>query len=135
MSRDPALESLALKNDQGVRVYDPDSIKEHTALYFEGLYKAKPYDHHPYHSHVLTKMNEYLINRDYENLIWKKVEDSKIRRLFEFREEKWFSVFLLSGLGKLVNFGSQMGLRMKLIAMKELILLFQMAPSRILCDQ
>ena len=68
-------------------------------------------------------------------IIWKKVEDSKIRRLFEFREEKWFSVFLLSGLGKLVNFLSQMRLRMKLIAMKELILLFQMAPSRILCDQ
>ena len=56
MSRDPALESLALKDKHGVRVYDPDSIKEHTALYFEDLYKAKPQNHHPHHSYVLAKM-------------------------------------------------------------------------------
>ena len=64
-----------------------------------------------------------------------KSRDSKIRRLFEFREEKWFSIFLVSGLRKLINFGGQMTLRMKLIAKKELNLLFQMTPSRILCDR
>ena len=37
-------------------------------------------------------------------LIWKRVEDSKIRRLFEFCEEKWFSLFLMRHLRKLVLF-------------------------------
>ena len=64
-----------------------------------------------------------------------KSRDSKIQRLFEFREEKWFSLYLVSGLGKLAIFWGRMRLRMKLIAQKELIFLFQMAPSRILWDQ
>ena len=63
-----------------------------------------------------------------------KSRDLKIRRLFDFREEKLFSLFFMGRLGKLINFGSQMRLRMKLKAMKELILLFQMTPGRILCD-
>ena len=61
-----------MKDKHGVRVYDPDSIKEHTALYFKDLYKAKPKNHHPHHSYVLAKMEEYRINRDYENLIFNK---------------------------------------------------------------
>ena len=38
-------------------------------------------------------------------------------------------LFLMRRLGKLINFSGQMRLRMKLIAQKELIFLFQMAPS------
>ena len=61
-----------------------------------------------------------------------KSRDSKIRRLFDFREEKLFSLFLMKRLGKLISFWGQMVLRMKLIAKKELNLPFQMTPSRIL---
>ena len=64
-----------------------------------------------------------------------KSRDSKIRRLFDSREEKLFSLFLMKRLGKLISFWGQMVLRMKLIAKKDLILLFQMTPSRILCDR
>ena len=65
-------------------------------------------------------------------LIWKKVEE--YLRLFETCGEIQISLFPLSLLRKLVLFSGRMGLRMKLTAKKELNLLFQMTPSRILCD-
>ena len=55
--------------------------------------------------------------------------------LFESCRVFWISLFLMKRLGKLVSFWGQMVLRMKLIAKKDLILLFQMTPSRILCDR
>ena len=55
--------------------------------------------------------------------------------LFESCREKQISLCFMKRLRKLIHFGGRMGLRMKLIAKKELILLFQMTPSRILCDQ
>ena len=67
------------------------------------------------------------------SVVWKKVEE--YLRLFESYGGNRFSLFLMSGLGKLVLFSGRMGLRMKFIAKKELIFLFQMAPSRILWDQ
>ena len=66
-------------------------------------------------------------------LVWKKVEE--YLRLFETYGGNWFSLFLISGLGKLVSFWGRMVPSMEWIAQKELIILFQMAPSRILCDQ
>ena len=66
-------------------------------------------------------------------IVWKKVEE--YLRLFETYGGNRFSPFLMSRLRKLVSFWAQMVLRMKLIAKKELILLFQMTPSRILCDR
>ena len=47
----------------------------------------------------------------------------------------WISLFLMRRLRKLMLFSGRTSLRMKLTAKKELIFLFQMAPSRILCDQ
>ena len=55
--------------------------------------------------------------------------------LFESCRVCWISLFLMKRLSKLVSFGGWMVLRMKLIAKKELNLLFQMTPSRILCDR
>ena len=66
-----------------------------------------------------------------EAFIWKKVKE--YLQLFETYGGNRFSLFLMSGLGMLVSFGGQMTLRMKFIAQKELI--FQMAPSRIRCNQ
>ena len=65
-------------------------------------------------------------------VIWKKVEE--YLRLFETYGGNRFSFFLMRRL-KLVSFGGRMTLRMKLIAQKELIFLFQMPPIRILGDQ
>ena len=55
--------------------------------------------------------------------------------LFESCRDKQIFLCFMKRLSKLMHFGGRMGLRMKLIAKKELILLFQMTPSRILCDQ
>ena len=63
---------------------------------------------------------------------WKKVEE--YLRLFETYGGIGFSLFLMGSLRKLMCFSGRMTLRMKLIAKKELILFFQMTPSRILCD-
>ena len=66
-------------------------------------------------------------------IIWKKVEE--YLRLFETCGEIQISVFPVGLLRKLMLFSGRMRLRMKLTAKKELNLLFQMTPSRILCDQ
>ena len=65
-------------------------------------------------------------------IIWKKVEE--YLRLFETYGGNRFSLSLMRSLGKLIIFWARMVLRMKLIAKKELNLLFQMTPSRILCN-
>ena len=85
---------------------------------------------------VAESVNSQKINIDHkkrDSLIWKKVEE--YLRLFETYGGNRFSLFLMKRLGKLVSFWARMTLRMKLIAQKELIFLFQMAPSRILWDQ
>ena len=53
--RDPALESLTIKNEAGERLYNPESNKERHAQYFESLYKAKQFNHHPYHDMIPLK--------------------------------------------------------------------------------
>ena len=67
-------------------------------------------------------------------MIWKKVEILRFEDFLISAKKSCFPFFFMRRLGKLSIFGSQMGLHMKLIAKKELILLFQMTPSRILCD-
>ena len=68
-----------------------------------------------------------------ERVVWKKVKE--YLRLFETYGGIGFSLFLMGSLGKLSRFSGRTILRMKFIAKKELIFLFQMAPSRILWDQ
>ena len=91
----------------------------------------------PFSILVSNLLNEFHLNKtifqDFHYFIWKKVEE--YLRLFETCGGIWFSLFPVSFLGKLMLFSGRMGLRMKLTAKKELILLFQMTPSRILCDQ
>ena len=58
-------------------------------------------------------------------VIWKRVEE--YLRLFETYDGNWFFLFLVRRLRNLVLFWGQMRLRMKLIAMKELNFVFQMA--------
>ena len=78
---------------------------------------------------MVVKQND---GDEIKKIVWKKVEEHL--RLFETCGGIWFSLFLVSFFRKLVLFLGQTSLRMKSIAKKQLILLFQMTPSRILCD-
>ena len=68
MSRNPVLESLIIKDEQGMRQYDPEKIKEHTAKYYENLYKKKDTTPHPYHQEVQHKITTYMNDGQYEEL-------------------------------------------------------------------
>ena len=72
MTRNPTLESLIVKNDEGKRLYNPIEIKEQTAHYYETLYKEKPHDPHPYHQEIKRKMRKYTEDAQYENLRYNK---------------------------------------------------------------
>ena len=68
ITRNPLSTSQTIKNEKGERQYNPESIKEHTAQYYEHLYKKKPYDPQPYHQEIKNKMIMYSAERDHENL-------------------------------------------------------------------
>ena len=116
----PCLHLLTISNGIDKITFSP-SVRSSSDFFFSLFFYSL------YHRQILTKRHSS------SPLIWKKVEE--YLRLFESYGGNRFSLFLMSGLGKLVLFSGRMGLRMKFIAKKELIFLFQMAPSRILWDQ
>ena len=68
LSRDPTLDALTIKDNNGNRQFHPDSVKRHTALYYEKLYQGKIYDPQPYHQEVYVKTMQFIENREYESL-------------------------------------------------------------------
>ena len=86
LSRDPALDALTIKDSNGNRQFHPESIKKHTAMYYENLYQGKTHLPQPYHQEVKTNIGQFLQNRDYEllpyNILPNKAE------IFEAIEEK-----------------------------------------------
>ena len=64
ISRDQAMTYYTVKNDDGLKQFLPDSIKETTAKYFEDLYRAKEYPHHPYHNQVTNNIFSFETNHD-----------------------------------------------------------------------
>ena len=86
ITRNPTLESLAIKDNLGQRVYDPSKVKETMADYFEKLYKTKTFPFHPYHKTVNDNMQEYETNRDYENTRYNR--EPTIEELTKIIEEK-----------------------------------------------
>ena len=67
ITRDPVLEALTIKDENGYRQFHPDSVKKHTAHYYEKLYQGQTHPPQPYHLEVQEKSNQYLEDRDYEN--------------------------------------------------------------------
>ena len=67
LSRNPALENLIIKDKDGNRQYTPDDIKQHTANYYETLYKNKTYKYHPYHKEAKDRIQSYMVNKEYDN--------------------------------------------------------------------
>ena len=68
MSRNPAFESMVIKDANGQRQYEPEAIKEAYADYYESLYKWKEFPYHPYHKEVEQKMIQYTNDRTHENM-------------------------------------------------------------------
>lgn len=66
-TKDPALESTVLKNENGVRVYSPDQIKYVTENYYRNLYKRKYIEVRPFHTDLQLRIEEYKYNREFEN--------------------------------------------------------------------
>ena len=66
MTRNEAFDSLIVKDENRMRLYNPDLIKERTARYYEDLYKRKIRRPHPYHEEVNEKNKENMRNLDYE---------------------------------------------------------------------
>ena len=67
LSKNPVLESLIIKNNQGQRLFNPEDVKEGTASYYRSLYKKKEVAHMPYHTEVLNSMNQFSANRQFEH--------------------------------------------------------------------
>ena len=67
MTRDPTLESMAVKDKHGQRQFSPEGIKEATADYYQDLYKDKKYPFHPYHSEVEEKIKKYTEDDQHED--------------------------------------------------------------------
>ena len=61
-------DSLTVKDEHGNRKYEPSQIKECMATYYENLYKNKPRRSHPYHHEVTKKIQENLINTEFDHL-------------------------------------------------------------------
>ena len=68
ITRDPVLEALTIKDENGYRQFNPNSVKKHTALYYEKLYQGKTHQPQPYHQEVQEKTRQYLEDQEYENL-------------------------------------------------------------------
>ena len=66
-TRNPINENTIIKDFQGRRIYEPESIKKHTAIYYENLYKNRLFEFHPYHTEVQNKIEQYTLDRNYEN--------------------------------------------------------------------
>ena len=66
VSRNPVLESLIIKDENGRRLFNPEEVKEGTASYYENLYKKCYVDPLPYHAEIKNKLIEYESNREYE---------------------------------------------------------------------
>ena len=67
LSRNPALESLIIKDKTGNRIYAPEQIKEVTASYYENLYRNKNLPSRPYHIQLENRLTVYSNNREHES--------------------------------------------------------------------
>ena len=68
ISRNNILESLIVKNEDKNRLFEPDSIKEYIAYYYEQLYKQNPITPRKYHDEIKKKMKEFENDATHEDL-------------------------------------------------------------------
>ena len=68
LTKNPVLESLIIKDENGRRLFSPEEIKEGTARYYQDLYAKKPIMSRPYHTWVENSMIAHSNNYDFDNL-------------------------------------------------------------------
>ena len=84
VTRNPASECIIIKDKDGKRHFEPESIKENIAAYYEDLYKNKGYLYHPYHDEVQRLSTSYLTNLDYESEYYNSTPSfQEIKRIVE----------------------------------------------------
>ena len=70
MLRDPVLQALTIKDEKGLRQFQPDAVKHHTALYYQNLYREKPFPIRPYHHELVKTYLLYQNDRNHEDLVY-----------------------------------------------------------------
>ena len=84
VTRNPASESIIIKDQSGNRHFEPNAIKENIAMYYENLYRNKGYLYHPYHDDIKRKTTSYLTNLDYEDEYYNAMPSiNEINRIIE----------------------------------------------------
>ena len=82
--RNPTMENIVVKDKEGKRHFEPNSIKENIASYYEELYKKKEYVFHPYHTEIEERTDTYLNDHKYENEYYNAVPTTdEINRIIE----------------------------------------------------
>ena len=70
LSRDATIDHLTIKDANGLRQFEPEAIKYHTALYYENLYKKKYFSPLPYHKEVSTMIKLYKADDTHEDIVY-----------------------------------------------------------------
>ena len=82
--RNPTMECIIVKDNEGNRHYDPSSIKENIACYYEGLYSKKEYAYHPYHTEIEKRIDTYTKDFDHEDIYYNRLPSfDEITRIIE----------------------------------------------------
>ena len=83
----PTMECIVVKDNNGKRHFEPNSIKENIASYYEGLYKMKEYEYHPYHTEIVEKTRSYLNDLTHENEYFNNVPSlDEINKIIEHKK-------------------------------------------------
>ena len=86
VSKNPTTECIIVKDKEGNRHFEPNTIKENIAAYYEELYSQKNYVYHPYHTEIENKIAEHSNNFDHEDMYYNRVPT--IREISRIIEEK-----------------------------------------------
>ena len=82
--RNPMMECMIVKDNEGKRQFEPNLIKENVASYYENLYSMKEYTFHPYHTEIEEKINTYTRDLTHENSYYNSVPSmEEIIRIIE----------------------------------------------------
>ena len=85
--RNPTMENVIVKDKEGKRQFEPTSIKESIASYYEELYSKKDYEYHPYHAEIEEKVSTYSSDLNYENEYYNSVPTfDEIIRIIEQKQ-------------------------------------------------
>ena len=84
VQRNPMMECMIVKDNEGNRQFEPNRIKENVASYYETLYSMKEYTFHPYHTEIEKRIHTYTNDLTHENSYYNSVPSmEEIIRIIE----------------------------------------------------